>query len=153
MTTPIDQLPADRAAAILATIASANSSGPALDQDASLAEALAVHFSGDAAVPPIPTAPTDGTAERLALRLLADDPRYARPVAGLIDGPPPDRFDFGATGSILLLGGLLLALQTRVRLQRDKKGRWTIDIDKQAATNTADLAPLVQKIVALIKGP
>lgn len=92
---------------------------------------------------------SDAEAARLALEILSEDPEQAKPVERLVNGPRPERFD-GVVVPIVLAGGLLLALQTRVKIQKDEDGtRW--EVEKNAADGKL-LAPLVKKIIDLLGG-
>ena len=81
--------------------------------------------------------------------LLAEDPRFAEPIAALVRGPAPERMVFGAVEGTLLAAGLLIALQTHFKIERDKHGRWSVKLEKKPTSN-ALLTPLVKKLMSMI---
>ncbi len=102
----------------------------------------------DLADDPSRSVPGDGDAARAALTLLAEDPRCAAPLAALLNGPAPQKM-LGVVEGSLLVGGLLLVLQTHVKIERSRDGTVTWKIEKKP-TNAALLAPLLKKIVSLL---
>ena len=94
--------------------------------------------------------PTDGEAARQALMLLVRDERFSGPIEAMLKGPAPERMAFGPVGLTLLSAGILLALQTHFKFERDKDGRWSVKIEKKA-TSSALLAPLVKKLMSIAK--
>ncbi len=90
---------------------------------------------------------SEGDLAREALLLLAQDPSHREAIAALIHGPSPRSFDFGST--ILIATGALIALQTRVRFERDKEGRWSFTLHKEP-TKESLIRPLVSKLLAFL---
>ena len=93
--------------------------------------------------------PSDSQAAAAALEVLAQDPRFAGPVAAVASAPPTRFLPPGVMESAYLIAGLLVALQTQFEFARDKDGRWSVKIKKKA-TSDALLKPLVKKLVALL---
>jgi hypothetical protein len=93
--------------------------------------------------------PSDGQAATAAMELLAKDPRFAGPLATMVDGPETRPMSPGVTESAYLIAGLLVALQTQFEFERDKDGRWSIKIKKKPTSN-ALLKPLVKKLISLL---
>lgn len=104
----------------------------ALRDFAAVSEAVAVSTS-------------DGDLARIALLLLADDPQQQPILTALIDGPAPARF--GVLETTALISAVLIVLQTRVKFERDKQGRWTLTIEKKP-TDSSLLKSLVQKLLS-----
>ena len=100
--------------------------------DASLARAMAnellPRLGGVADVPSTKHPPTDGELARAALLLLADDPENREAIRALITGPQPEQF-FGVELVAAVVAGLVV-LQTRVKITRDKNGKYTFEIEK-----------------------
>jgi len=66
----------------------------------------------------------------------------------LVNFPTTGKFFAGAE-TVAIVVAALVALQTHVRFERDKDGRWSIKIEKKS-TSDALLKPLVQKLLAFI---
>jgi hypothetical protein len=77
------------------------------------------------------SAPSDGEAARLALQLLAAEPRFAGPIAALESGPRTRGLGGGVVEGACVIAGLLLALQTYFEFERDKDGRWSVKLRKK----------------------
>lgn len=103
----------------------------------------------DAFGPPGPDRPADGDLARAALLLLAADPAMETPLAALLDGPQPERFD--AAETVALVVGALVILQTHVRFERTAAGKWKVLLDKPSTSDSL-LKPLVQKLLAHLPG-
>lgn len=88
---------------------------------------------------------SEGDLARAALLLLADDPQQQPILAALIEGPAPTKFGVLETAAVVT--AVLLVLQTHVKFERDKDGRWSIEIVKEP-TDKALLMPLVQKLLS-----
>jgi hypothetical protein len=93
--------------------------------------------------------PSDGQAAAAALEILTKDPRFAGPVAAVVNAPPTRFLGPGVMESAYLIAGLLVALQTQVEFERDKDGRWSVKIKKKP-TSDALLKPLVKKLITLL---
>ncbi|NJO13385.1 MAG: hypothetical protein HC872_07915 [Gammaproteobacteria bacterium] len=79
-----------------------------------------------------PSSPaTQADLARAAIALLAEDPKTRAELELLAKGPAPRAFGMiEATG---LVTAALLVLQTHVRFERDKQGRWSFHIEKKPA--------------------
>jgi len=94
-------------------------------------------------------APMDeAEAARAALSLLADDPATRPIIHALLTGPRPERMDLGITEGALLISGLLFALQTHIRFERDKEGKISMKIEKKP-TDTKLLKSLIATLLKL----
>ena len=87
----------------------------------------------------------DGDLARAALLLLADDPQQQPILTALIEGPAPTKF--GVLETTAVVTAVLLVLQTHVRFERDKDGRWLLKIEKKPTDNSL-LKILVQKLLS-----
>lgn len=90
----------------------------------------------------------EGDLARAALLLLADDPQQQPMLIALIDGPAPTKF--GVLETVAIISAVLVVLQTHVKFERDKEGRWSIKIEKKPTDNSL-LKPLVQKLLSFIE--
>ena len=88
---------------------------------------------------------SEGGLARAALLLLADDPQQQPILAALIEGPAPTKFGVLETAAVVT--AVLLVLQTHVKFERDKDGRWTLKIEKKPTDNSL-LKLLVQKLLS-----
>ncbi len=93
--------------------------------------------------------PTQGELARQALLLLAEDPAYQEPLSALISGPPPVSFGVDPVTLTAVITAAIVVLQTRVKIEKDKDGNWTVLTDRKAASNSL-LKALVQKLLALM---
>jgi hypothetical protein len=114
---------------------------PNLTQTPALQAALAATFGTP---PPIPT--TEGDLARAALDLLAQDPAFTNPIQTMAQHPSPERYLDHAT--ITLTTAALLVLMTRIKAKLDNTGKWSIEIDKKAASDSL-LKLLVQRFLSL----
>jgi hypothetical protein len=129
---------------LLATVAQARlrTGAVTLEPTADLGRVLA---EGLAVTPPEePTSEAD--IARLALRMLAEDPSTREVIVALASAPRPERFDPGTT--LAVTTAVLLVLQTHIRFNRDKAGKWTLTVEKKPTTESL-LKPLVQKLLSL----
>ena len=90
----------------------------------------------------------EGHLARAALLLLADDPQQQPMLTALIEGPAPTRF--GVLETVAIISAVLVVLQTHVKFERDKEGRWSVKIEKKPTDNSL-LKPLVQKLLSFIE--
>ncbi len=136
---PINHLSDDRAIEILQTVAryQAKRAGVTTKTAPGLAASLAAELHISA------TPAADGELAREALQLLAEDPETSRAIEALSNSPRPQRFLGGP--EIALAAAILIALQTRIKIQY-KKGRWQFDLDKKAATDSL-LKSLASKLL------
>ena len=130
---------------ILASIARARlrSGAEELSWTIDLRQALAWAFE----VSGQPQAPVSaGDLARQALLLVAEDPATREAISTMAERVPEtrERFDFGTT--VALAAAVLVALQTHVHFERDKNGRWPIQVEKRATKDTL-LKPLVEKLL------
>ena len=91
---------------------------------------------------------SEGDLARAALLLLADDPQQQPMLTALIEGPAPTRF--GVLETVAIISAVLVVLQTHVKFERDKAGRWSVKIEKKPTDNSL-LKPLVQKLLSFIE--
>jgi len=113
---------------------------PNLAQTPALRAALAATFG----TPP-PTPITEGDLARAALDFLAQDPAFTNPIQTMAQHPPPERYLDRAT--ITLTTAALLVLMTRIKAKLDNTGKWSIEIDKKAASDSL-LKLLVQRCLS-----
>jgi hypothetical protein len=139
----------DQATALLTVIARGHEQGGAGFVTEGTAELAAALRDGLGVVPGTGSMPSDGEAARAALGLLAEDARFADALAALLQGPPPQKLELGTVGTTLLIAGVLLALQTHVKIERDAAGRWKVKIEKKPTSDKL-LAPLLKKLTALL---
>ena len=93
---------------------------------------------------------TDGEAARLALQLLATDPKHAGPIGALLINPPAKQMLIDPITGTLLTTGLLLALQTHVEFIKKPDGTWSLKVIKKP-TKDGLLGPLIKKLAALLR--
>ena len=91
---------------------------------------------------------SEGDLARAALLLLADEPQQQPMLAALIEGPAPTKF--GVLETVAIVSAVLVVLQTHVKFERDKEGRWSVKIEKKPTDNSL-LKPLVQKLLSFIE--
>jgi hypothetical protein len=130
---------------ILKTIAQTQlrPTAPDLTPTPDLRAALAAAFDN----PPHVRA-TEADLARAALDLLAQDPAYAEPIQIMSRNPAaPERYLEPAT--IALATAALLALQTRVKFKRDHTGKWSIEIEKKSASDSA-IKLLAHRLLSLL---
>ena len=137
---PIDRLSDDRAIEILQTIVLAQARRGDFTTEAGLG--LASSLAAELHISATPA--TDGDLAREALELLATDPETSQAIDALTNSPRPQRFLGGP--EIGLAAAVLIALQTRIKIQRDKKGRWQFELHKKAASDGL-LKSLASKIL------
>ena len=65
-------------------------------------------------------------------------------MAAFIEGDAPESFSIGLDAAVI--AGVLIALQTHVKFERDKDGKLTWKIEKKP-TSEALLKPLVEKLL------
>jgi hypothetical protein len=139
----IRALDADTAARVLSAVARYrvnNKLATEVTPDAALADELA------AAAPPDVGA-TAGDLARAALLLLADDPEVASAVEGMLDNAPAASFSLGG----LALGtAVLIVLQSYIKVERTKEGKWTFKFEKQPM-DKSQLTAVIAKLGGWIK--
>jgi hypothetical protein len=92
---------------------------------------------------------SEGDLARQTLALLATDPLRREAILAMAAESPSqsDRFDAGTT--IAIGAAVLMVLQTYVRFERDKKGKWSIEIKKDPTSNQL-LKPVIEKFLAFV---
>jgi len=138
----IASLDAATARRILDSIARARSNRAETALTAELRQALR-DFASEPETAAVPA--SDGELTRAALLLLADDPQQQPILTALIEGPAPTKFGVLETAAVVT--AVLLVLQTHVKFERDKDGRWTLKIEKKPTDNSL-LKLLVQKLLS-----
>lgn len=120
------------------------SSGQAAEvaPDAALADELA------AAAGATPDAgATAGDLARAALLLLAADPEAGPAVAAMLDHPPAESF---SAGGLALGAAALVVLQSYIKFERTKDGKWSFKFEKQPL-DTSLLGAVIAKLGGWIK--
>lgn len=92
-----------------------------------------------------------GESARYALELMADDTPHTDPVNAMVNGPSPERMGLEPVSGTLLAAGILIALQTHVKFERDKEGRWSLKLEKKPSRDGL-IAPLLKKLLSLLPG-
>ena len=101
---------------------------------------------GELGVTPMPGGrPSQGEIAREALLVLAVDPQHSEVIRSLLLGPAPEKLV--GVETIALAVAVMLVLQTHVRFERAKDGRFTLKIEKKP-TSSSLLKPLLQKLMA-----
>jgi hypothetical protein len=96
-----------------------------------------------------PSAPlSEGDVARNALQLLAEDPPTREAILTLSQGPAPQSYDAGM--AVALFTAAVIALQTYVRLERDKHGKWTVKIERKPPSEVV-FKTLVQSLLGLFQ--
>jgi hypothetical protein len=101
------------------------------------------------ASPPQAGTTSEGDLARQALLLLAEDQATRQAIETMAANPSEARQKFDAGATIALTTAVLFALQTHIRFERDKQGKWTLAIEKKP-TNESLLRALVSKLLAFV---
>ncbi|MCP4349777.1 MAG: hypothetical protein GY795_30215 [Desulfobacterales bacterium] len=143
----IKELDDQTAVSILSIIAQSRiRSGDCVTQsDSGIQSALKNAFE----LPASPDIPTQGELARDALLLLADDPAYNKQLSAMINGPQTKSFGTDPVTIAAVITAAIVVLQTRVKIEKDKDGKWTVLIDRKAAS-TSLVKTVVEKLVALM---
>jgi len=136
----IETLSDQQAIEILSLVASAQARRA--DTATDLTPDLDSSLGAELRISPSPSG--DADLAREALQLLAEDPETAKAIEALAKSDRPQRFLGGP--EIAVATAALIALQTRIKIQRDKKGRWQFELDKKAASDGL-LKSLASKIL------
>ena len=80
---------------------------------------------------------------RSALLLLASEPDYREGLTALMASPPPERM-LGPWETMALASAVLVVLQTHFKFERDKQGRWSVNLEKKP-TDVQLLKSVIQK--------
>lgn len=127
--------------------ASVGASEPGKD----FAHALAEAFS----LTPQRSYSSAGVVAREALTILADDPKESDALhTALFTTLRPEheeklKYGHDVAASVSILVAAIAVLQTRIRIERDKDGKWSFLFDKREAS-VAVLKPLAQKLIDFI---
>jgi hypothetical protein len=99
---------------------------------------------------PAPPA-TEGELADAALDLLAQDPEFAEPIRVMASQPvtAASRQRYLEPLTIAVTTAALLVLRTRIKFKRDHTGKWSIEVDMKAASDSA-LKPLIQRLLSLL---
>ena len=138
----IESLDDATAGSLLRRFAAAQPSGDRPDR---LDPSLAGRFADLLGVTATPDA-SAGALARAALALLAQNPVHRPGIAALVDSPAPERY--GAVETALLVSAVLIALQTHLRFERDKDGKWSVRLEKKP-TDAGLLKDVVRKLLSL----
>jgi len=104
------------------------------------------------------TSPSSETASpsdlaREALLLLAEMPEYQGPLSAMLSGPLTKNFGLDPVTATAVVTAALVVLQTHVRIERDKKGKVSVLIERKPTKDTL-LKPIVEKLLSCIpQGP
>ncbi len=121
----------------------------ATDATREMSDALQNAFEID----PSSEAAAEGDLARQALLVLSEIPEFQGPLSAMVDNPRPASFSLDPIVATAVLTAALVVLQTHVKIERDKKGKLSVLIEKKP-TKDKLLNPLVQKILSLIpSGP
>ncbi|GBC60612.1 hypothetical protein DENIS_1569 [Desulfonema ishimotonii] len=90
-----------------------------------------------------------GDLARNALLLLAEMPEYQAPLSALLNGPRSKTFGLDPLTATAVITAALVVLQTHVKIERDKKGKVSVLIEKKPTKDTL-LKPIVEKILSCI---
>ncbi len=94
--------------------------------------------------------PSDGAAARAALVVLSEEKHFGEVLQALLDTPAPAKAESGLAGSMLLAGGLLLALQTHFKIQLMADGNLAWKVVKPP-TDKALLGVLIRKLLSILE--
>lgn len=139
-----------RALTVLSTVARARMRRAEVqtDGDQELARAIKQNLLprlGDADAASTQNPVSDGDLARAALMLLQEDPENRDALRALVTGPQPQRF-LGVELIAAVVAGLVI-LQTHVRIERDKQGKYSFEIEKRP-TKDSLLKDLVKALVS-----
>ncbi len=143
----IAQLPDATAIRVLTTYAKPRerSGTYSTDLTPSLREALQAELGATPAGEPV----SEGELARQALLVLVDEPATAKAIGELIDYQAKGRDALAEPVTMALTAAaVLIALQTQVRIERDKEGKWSISINKKPTSPTL-IKPLLEKFLGM----
>jgi hypothetical protein len=92
---------------------------------------------------------SEGDIARLALQLLSDDPKYLPNISALMTGSNTQKFLSPDLGTISIVIGALVILQTRYKIEKDKKGNISWVVEKKSAADGI-LKPLIEKLLSYL---
>ena len=94
-------------------------------------------------------ATTEDDIVRAALRLLCDDPTRAQHLRALAESHQTESFSDPVT--IGVVASVLVVLQTHIKFERHKDGRWNLKIEKKPAGDKL-LGKLASKLLSFLGG-
>ncbi len=118
-----------------------NSVSDTVDLDADQLSALRAKFGAPEGV-----AVADGDLARAALQVLAQDPEMATRIRTMATSQAPDAFSFEALADAALYTALVKVLMTGVSIERDKDGKWAVQVKTHALDSEA-LSALARKFM------
>ncbi|HYH67614.1 MAG TPA: hypothetical protein VD866_23150 [Urbifossiella sp.] len=92
---------------------------------------------------------TDEDVAKAGLLLLAADPATAEAVDGLVEHPPAEGFADPLTLGIGVAA--LVVLQSYIKVERDKAGKWAFKFEKQPMSDSL-LKHLISKLGGWLRG-
>jgi hypothetical protein len=90
---------------------------------------------------------SEGDVARQALLVLAQDPAKHQALAALIEGDTPRSFSVGL--DVAVIAGVLILLQTHVKIEKGKDGKTSWKIEKKPTSDKL-LKPLIEKLLGWI---
>lgn len=88
---------------------------------------------------------SEGELARSALLMLAEDPDQRDHIARSVDSGPMKKFALVETAAVV--SAVLLVLQTHIRLERRRDGKWSMMFEKKP-TDTRLLRDLIRKLLS-----
>jgi hypothetical protein len=92
-----------------------------------------------------PETASQGDVARTALLIVASDSDHRTNIEAMLNNQPAEKFAIIETA--LIVSAVLIALQTHVRFERDKLGKWAVSVEKKP-TNSTLLTKLIKKLLA-----
>lgn len=132
---------------ILATIARARLQAASEVPSAPEIRTLLTVAFGD----PVTSSATEGELAVAALGVLAENPEFAEPIRVMAGQAASDAWQrrYMEPATIAVTTAALLALQTRIGFKIDHTGKWSLILDKKAASDSV-LKLLVQRLLSLL---
>jgi hypothetical protein len=112
-----------------------------LTPDAALVTDLAA-----AADTTLDSAASAGDLAKASLLLLADDPAMTPVLDAMIANPPAETFAVDP-GTLVIGVAALVILQSYVKFERDKNGKWTFKVEKKPMSDT-----LLKQVISKLGG-
>ncbi len=141
MTNWIESLNAATARRVLAAYAVGNAQS---DQIQECPPALQTAMAAEFGIPA--EAATEDDVVRAALWLLCDDPDRNQHLRILAESPQVEAFDLATLGVVT---AVLVVLQTHIKFERHKDGKWSLKIEKKPAGDKL-LGKLAGKFLSLV---
>jgi hypothetical protein len=145
----IEDLEDEKACAILARIvqSQSHSTNAPVTLSADIRQALASAFTTSPELTPV----SEGELARQALLVLAEDEGMREIIDTMAVNLPEPSTQYDAGATLAITTAVLFVLQTHFRIECDKKGRWSVMLEKKP-TSEVLLKKLVQKFLAYIPG-